>query len=288
MTKKPVTTLPERKTGSAVRSLAEAEIANGYDIQKFHLTSRTGNTPGVLANIAIKGKSYQFLVDTGASGHFIHEDLVKDLQIKQLGGSQGSTPYGDFQTTLLENIDVVIDHTLMPLTDSITVFNEAPNGLKEAGIYGLLSPPKLAVGALVILDHFEPALYLVRPVPADPLKWLQQAYPDIIMEEVNRVIDPNPYRELIGVKSDIFGDLTMTLDSGATTTIIYSDKVVDPKKGISLKIGNFGCRTHRAQVRSIHSPGHGNHLLGMDCLSDKILAFAPMGTQHLWIGWIKR
>ncbi len=285
LSKKTETAVSEVGAGPTVRSLAEAASRDGYDVQKIHLSFRPGNSPGVLANVSIKGKAYQFLIDTGASGHFVHEELVRELQIKQIGVSQGSTPYGDIQTILLEPQETVIDQIPILLTDSITVFNEPSNGLKEAGIYGLLSPPKLAIDALVVLDHSEPALYIVKPVPMEPTKWLEQYYRDFTFEEVPRVNDPNPYRELLAATSDIFGDLTMTLDSGATTTIIYSDKVVNPRQNLSIKVKNFRCNTNRAIVRPTGSPGHGNHLLGMDCLIGKILAFAPMDSQYVWIGW---
>lgn len=176
-----------------------------------------------------------------------------------------------------------IDGFPLELRDTITVKNEK-GGLDDDAIYGLLSPSAFAMNRLVVLDLKTPMLYLVSPVPKDIPKWLAEQFNPFVFDEIQR-LPAAPYVETIKVKAGALGEIVMTVDSGATTTNIYSDLSPDKIRPFNLTFGKHTCTTNSARLRPMDSPGNRNHLLGMDCLRGKILAIPPAGNSSIWIGW---
>jgi hypothetical protein len=237
-----------------------------------------------VANVELNGQRFPLLVDTGSSAHVLSPQILKKLGFALKAPVKGSTPYGPAKLAELGDLQVKIGGLKIPLSDCLAETESSPGGLESDGIYGLLSPPKLAVGALVVLDLREPALIVVRPAPKNIPLWLKQKFPQSSFDEVPRLNEKAGYQEIILVKSEIFGDLQMFLDTGATTTNIYSERPFDSSKPLKLEIQNHQCVTSGARIRPLSSP-QTQHLLGMDCLQGKILAFGPAGSASVWIGW---
>jgi len=156
-------------------------------------------------------------------------------------------------------------------------------GLADDSIFGLLSVSRFAKNKLAILDLNTPSMVLVDPIPKDVNTWLIKNFPGFDFEKISREPD-QVYVEKIKVKTSSFGSLTMTVDSGATVTNIYSDLPWKEFHPVEIKTKKFKCNTRSARIRPLNSPGNQNHLLGMDCLRDRILVFPPAGDSFLWIG----
>ncbi len=109
----------------------------------------------------------------------------------------------------------------------------------------------------------------------------------MMFDEVPRV-SGRPYVEIIDAKVDKIGNVKMTVDSGATTTNIYSNFKFENSNPISIRILKNTCLTSAARVRPTSDPGHENHLLGMDCLVGKILVLPPPNFKKIYIGWPKK
>jgi len=261
-------------------------FAEDFKVQRVPLSFRPGPKLGVIANALVEGQKLPLLVDTGAAGHDLDYGIVQKLKIHQGRIGSGSTPNGDIQTIDIGTVHIQIDGTPIDLHDTITVKN-AQGGLADDGIFGLISPPKLAVGKLVVLDLAEPALYFVKSVPKSIPQWLRSNFKNVDFDEVARV-PAAPYVEIVNVETKPFGPLKMTLDSGAVTSYFYSDAQFDLSNPVTIRLQKHECITRMAVVRPTSAPGHQNHLLGMDCLRGKILAFPPAGDSSTWIGWPRK
>ncbi|MEK7071155.1 MAG: hypothetical protein AAB966_05070 [Patescibacteria group bacterium] len=263
-------------------------IASEFNVQKFPLTFRSGDRAGVFGKFRIQDKDYSLLIDSGASGHGLNYKLVKKMKLALGKTGEGSTPHGDIHIIHIGTIHTQINGKPLDLRDAITVKNDPGDlSLEKDGIWGTVSPSALADDKLAVLDLAKPAMYLIYPVPKNIMGWLMGKYSDFDFDELPRV-SGRPYVEMIETTVDDLGNLKMTVDSGATTTNIYSDSIGDSSKPISIWIQKHRCSTPMARIRSIGSPGHQNHLLGMDCLQGKILVFPPTNLQMLWIGWPKK
>ncbi len=260
-------------------------FASNVSVQKFQLMFRPGERAGVLGKFTIQGKNYWMLIDSGASGHSLNYKLVQKLKLTLGKTGQGSTPYGDIQIIHVGNVQVQLDGKRLDLRSTITVKDsEGDMSLEKDDIWGLISPSVLAANKLVVLDLIDPAMYVIDPVPKNILGWLNKKYRSTEFEEHRRV-SGRPYVEIIETMTDLFGKLKMTVDSGATTTNIYSDSPFDNSKPLSIRFAKHFCSTRNARIRPTTSPGHLNHLLGMDCLRGKILVLPPHEYPRLWIGF---
>jgi hypothetical protein len=258
------------------------------DEQKFPLLFRNANTPGLIAMVSVGAKHFQFLIDTGASAHSLSATLAKQFQAAHDGlqddGVSGTTPYGPVRMSRLGSVPISIGGRQIKLQDVLGETAQSPGGLEEAGIMGVLSPAKLADHALVIIDAAEPALYLISPAPVDILNWVQARFKNFDFDPVPR-LEKDSYRETVLASTDQFGPLPMFVDTGATTSHIYSTTQTTSDAPVSIGIGSHKCRTSKVLIHSSSGRSPPSHLLGMDCLGGKILVLAPKGQPLLWIGW---
>jgi|GEM_PF-5349317 len=249
----------------------------------MHLQFRPGPKLGVTAATTIKGKVFPLLIDTGAAGHDLDYSLIEKLKLPLGRTGAGSTPEGDIQTIDLGSIKVQVDGVNLLLDNAITVKDE-PGGLIADLIFGLISPQRLASDKLVVVDLAEPALYLVSPIPTDVKAWLAKTFTSYDFDEVP-LLEADPFVEMVVAETRPFGKISMTVDSGALKSYIYSDLKVDPTATVKIRINKHECLTQSAFIRPLNEPGHQNHLLGMDCLRGKVLAYLPPAHRSFFFGW---
>ncbi len=262
--------------------LARASLT--YSVADDQIT----HSPLLVASIG--GAVARLVVDTGSEVHLLNEDMARSLGLDLLRGEVGTDHGG---TTVpswsAKGVELAVGDAYLTLREVVAI--PAPEAFSQMGIAGILSPQHLIPAAMCVLDLRTSELFILDAADDALEDWLVRRHADLTLMRLTR----EPPLETIVIRAAVepFAMVPTLLNTGGKRSEFAAAAVPGlggstPQRlgagvtGASYEGALAGCqrlsvggiRLAIPQLAIRHDTDDTQGIVGMDILSDTVLAFS--------------